>query len=68
MLGDQQPDTGQVSTRFVSQQLSHTAFNARRITILRLAAFSANAGIDGGLRLITRTTLIEFFFEARNPQ
>jgi hypothetical protein len=68
VFGDQQPDTGQVSTYFVSQQLSHTAFNAHGIRILRLAAFSADTCIDGGLRFMVRATLIEFFFEARSPQ
>jgi hypothetical protein len=64
MFSHQQPDPGQIAADFVGEVLSHSALKANRVTKLVLGAFATDAGLDLD-GFMTRTTLIEFFFEGR---
>ncbi len=66
MLGDQEPDTGQVASDLVGKKLAYTAFDAARITWFRPGTFPAGTCLQCPKWFRTRAALIKFFFEARS--
>jgi hypothetical protein len=64
-LGDEQPETDQVTRNFIGQALANTAFQAFGIRRHRLD--SELAGLRGS-RLRDRAVAIEFFFEGRTSR
>jgi hypothetical protein len=65
-LGDEEPDTSQVTREFVGEKLSDSVLDAARIAWDRFGALSAGSNFDDLLR--AWAVAIEFFFEGRTPR
>jgi hypothetical protein len=66
MLGDEQPETHQVATDLIGQELAYAALEAGGVTGLGFGAVLGAVGFESWFR--GGTIAMEFFFEARTAR